>query len=80
MMGAGWSMIGPAPTAHAVVAFIKVAWDEANQPYRLKLRLLNSDGQVVIVPGPAGEQSIAFPISLEGPRPAGIPHGSEIDA
>ena len=80
LMGAGWSVIGPGPAPHAVVAFIKVGWDEANKPYDLSLRLLNSDGQTVTVPGPTGEQPVNFPGTLEVPRPAGIPHGSEIDA
>lgn len=80
LMGAGWSVTGPGPTPHAVAAFIKVGWDEANQPHALALRLLDSDGQTVAVPGPAGEQPIDFPGNLEVPRPAGIPHGSEIDA
>lgn len=80
MMGAGWSVTGPMPTSHAVAAFIKVGWDEANEPHPLSLRLLDSDGQTVSVPGPAGEQPIDFPGNLEVPRPTGIPPGSEIDA
>jgi hypothetical protein len=80
LMGAGWSVTGPMPTTHAVAAFVKVGWDEANEKHPLALRLLNSDGQVVTLPGPVGEQRIEFPGNLEVPRPAGIPHGSEIDA
>ncbi len=80
LMGAGWSVTGPLPTSHAVAVFVKVAWDEANTPHSLALRLLDSDGNVVKVAGPAGEQAIDFPCNLEVPRPAGIPHGSEIDA
>jgi len=80
LMGAGWSVTGPMPTTHAVAAFVKVGWDEANVQHTLRLRLVNSDGEVVALPGPAGAQRIEFPGQLEVPRPAGIPHGSEIDA
>lgn len=80
LMGAGWSVTGPVPTPHAVAAFIKVGWDEANEKHPLLMRLLDSDGAVVVLPGMAGGQRIEFPGSLEVPRPAGIPHGSEIDA
>lgn len=80
LMGAGWSVTGPAPTTHAVAAFVKVSWDETNVPHAVALRLVDSDGAIVKVPGPEGEQPIEFPGNLEVPRPAGIPHGSEIDA
>jgi hypothetical protein len=80
LMGAGWSVIGPGPASHAVAAFVKVGWDEANVAHPLALRLVDSDGRTVALPGPAGEQRIEFPGNLEVPRPAGIPHGSEIDA
>jgi len=80
LMGAGWSMIGPQIGPHAVVAFIKVGWTEANRPHKLALRLADSDGAPVKVPGPAGEQQIQFSGNLEVGRPPGLPEGSEIDA
>jgi hypothetical protein len=80
LMGAGWSVTGPMPAAHAVAAFVKVGWDEANEKHPLALRLVDSDSQVITIPGPVGQQRIEFPGNLEVPRPAGIPHGSEIDA
>jgi Family of unknown function (DUF6941) len=80
LMGAGWSVTGPAPTTHAVAAFVKVSWDETNIQHTVTLRLVNSDGEIVSVPGPEEEQRIEFPGNLEVPRPTGIPHGSEIDA
>ena len=69
------------PTAHAVAAFVKVGWDETNEPHPLVLRLVDSDGQTVSVPAATGPgQVIEFPGSLEVPRPARMPHGSEIDS
>jgi Family of unknown function (DUF6941) len=80
LMGAGWSLTGPLPTPHGIAAFIKVGWTEANEPHKLVLRLVDSDGNVVSIPGPAGLQPLEFPGNLEVGRPPGIPHGSEIDA
>jgi hypothetical protein len=80
MIGAGWSVVGPQPNPHGVAAFIKVAWTEANEPHKLILRLTDSDGQIVAVPGPTGRQPIEFSGNLEVGRPPGLPQGSEIDA
>ena len=80
LMGAGWSVTGPMPTPHGLVAFIKVGWTEANEQHKLILRMVDSDGNVVSIPGPAGQQMLLFPGNLEVGRPAGVPHGSEIDA
>jgi hypothetical protein len=80
MIGAGWSVTGPLPTPHAVAAFIKVGWTEANESHKLVLRLTDGDGKTVGVPGPAGTQSLEFTGNLEVGRPPGLPQGSEIDA
>jgi Family of unknown function (DUF6941) len=65
LMGAGWSVTGPMPTPHAVAAFIKVGWDEANEPHPLSLRLLDSDGQTVSVPGRPESSRLTFPAILK---------------
>jgi len=80
MLGAGWSIIGPDPGPHAVVAFIKVGWTEANEPHKLVLRLTDGDGNVVTLPGPASAVPMEFSGNLEVGRPAGVPQGSDIDA
>lgn len=79
MLGAGWSVIGPAPSAHAVVVLIKVDWTETNRPHDFLLRMTDGDGAVVHVPSPAGTQALEFGGRLEVGRPPGIPEGSEID-
>jgi hypothetical protein len=81
VMGAGWSVTAPVAAApRAVAVFIKVGWTEANEPHKLMLRLIDADGQVVSVEGPAGKQPLEFQGNLEVGRPPGIPQGSEIDA
>lgn len=80
LMGAGWSVTAPLPGPRAVAVFIKVAWNEANEPHKFSLRLVNADGQVESVEGPAGRQPIDFQGNLEVGGPPGLPQGSEIDA
>ena len=79
MLGAGWSLIGPQPSAQAVVALIKVGWNEANRQHVFSLRLRDADGNPVNVPSPAGQQALVFNGRFEVGRPPGIPEGSEID-
>jgi len=79
MLGAGWSLMGPLPSAHAVVVLIKVGWNEANEPHEFVLQLTDADASAVNVPSPAGTQALVFNGRLEVGRPPGIPPGSEID-
>jgi Family of unknown function (DUF6941) len=79
MLGAGWSVIGPAPAPQAVVVLIKMQWTEANRSHNFMLRMTDGDGATVRVPSPAGTQAMEFAGSLEVGRPPGIPPGSEID-
>jgi hypothetical protein len=80
MLGAGWSVTGPQPSMHSVVALIKVGWHEANRPVNFVLRLTDGDGATVHVTGPAGAQALEVVGRIEVGRPPGIPEGSEIDA
>jgi hypothetical protein len=80
MLGAGWSVIGPVPTPHAVVVLIKMEWTEANRPYEFLLQMTDGDGRVVHVPSPAGTQPLQFAGNMEVGRPPGLPEGSEIDS
>lgn len=79
ILGAGWSVTGPQPAAHAVVVLIKVGWDESNRQHEFIVRLTDADGGVVSVPSPAGTQELSFSGRFEVGRPPGIPQGSEID-
>jgi hypothetical protein len=79
MLGAGWSLIGPAPSPHAVVAFIKVAWAEANEKHNFVLRLTDSDGHVVNMTDTSVPQPLEFSGAFEIGHPPGLPLESEID-
>ena len=80
LMGAGWSVTAPIPGPRAVAVFIKVGWNEANEPHKFELRMVDADGQTATVAGPAGTQPLEFQGNLEVGRPPGIPQGSDIDA
>ena len=80
MLGAGWSMIGPQPSPHAVVAIIKIESTETNRPHDFVLRLTDGDATVVMAPGPAAQLPLEISGKLEVGRPPGIPEGTELDA
>lgn len=77
--GGGWSITGPQPMPFALIADIKVPWHSIGRSHKLRLELLDGDGQPVMVETPeSGEQ----PLFVEGefhvaPIP-GIKAGSEL--
>lgn len=78
VIGGGWSVLnGSAPTAVALV--LKVPWEQTNETHNLKLELLDSDGHLVQIPTPVGDQAITLESAFEVGRPAGIAKGSTID-
>lgn len=80
MLGAGWSQTGTPTAPQAVVVLAKVPWDRANVKLPTSLKLLDADGRSVELPGPMGPQAIESEFEFEVGRPAGLEHGSPIDA
>ncbi|MGF1663894.1 MAG: hypothetical protein ACFCVG_15780 [Kineosporiaceae bacterium] len=78
-LGAGWSVTGSPTPPMAVVALIKVPWDQANTQHVARLELVDADGQPVTVQGPAGAQALKVEQVFEVGRPPGLPRGIEID-
>ena len=80
ILGGGWSIIGPDPTPSALALHLKVPWGEANEPHRLRLELLDSDGQAVMVGDDEGQQEpMAIETEFEVGRPPGLVRGAPID-
>jgi hypothetical protein len=75
ILGGGWSITGPDPTPSAIAVHLKVPWNEANEPHRLRLELLDSDGQPVRI----GEEPLAVEAEFEVGRPPGLIRGTPID-
>lgn len=79
-LGLGWSVTSTPTPHHAVVAFLKVGWDEANEQHQLILSLLTADGvHAVEVPTPFGPQPLQIEASFEVGWPPGLSRGSSID-
>jgi hypothetical protein len=80
VLGGGWSVTGPSPTAYAIALKVEVPWDETNKRHTLVLRLVDEDGRPVRVPAASGEQvALEIPADFEVGRPAGVLPGSPID-
>jgi hypothetical protein len=81
IIGAGWSMTGPAPGPHAVVAFIQVPADRVEEgPIPFTLRLTDRAGQLVEAPGPAGMQRLEISGQVEMQVPEGWDHSTALQA
>lgn len=63
IIGGGWSIVGPQPVPFAVVADIKVPWHGIGTKHKLRLELLDADGQPVEVEQPDGSTQ---PLVIEG--------------
>ena len=60
---------------------IKIPWDRANQKIKMSLRLLDPDGRQIRLTGIDGSQvPIGHEGEIEAGRPAGLAHGSMLDA
>lgn len=79
ILGGGWSITGPDPTPSAIALKIEVPWDQTNRQHRLELRLLDEDGQPVMVPTTTGDRPVELSGDFEVGRPPGIKPGTPID-
>lgn len=84
ILGGGWSIFRGSPITMALAIKIDVPWDEANAAHDLVARLLTEDGTDPVLPGPDGSAPEPRPIQFQGHfeagRPAGLVHGTDLDA
>lgn len=80
MLGAGWTMVGTPTSPHAVALLVQVPWDRANERLKLKIELLNADGQPVRTAADETSPPIYGEAELEVGRPPGVAHGSPLSA
>ncbi|MDT5224457.1 MAG: hypothetical protein QOG19_1864 [Mycobacterium sp.] len=77
-LGLGWRQCQTPTPPFALVMFLDIDWDETNKQHKLTCRLLNTDGQLVTVPGPQGPQRILFEAAAEAGRLPGAIHGTAV--
>jgi hypothetical protein len=80
ILGGGWSITGPEPSASAIAAYIQVPWDRTNVQHEFRFELVDSDGQPVVAETPEGiEEPVAIEGAFEVGRPVGVTPGTPID-
>jgi hypothetical protein len=76
VLGGGWSVIAPGRQSMAIALDIKTPWDQTNVRHKIRIELLDSDGNAVEADG--------NPVLLEGEfevgRPIGVKAGTPIDS
>lgn len=61
MLGAGWSLTGPAVPPSAIAGFLRIPWGEASEQVRFRLHLIDEEGEPVKIPqGDGGDLPIGF--------------------
>lgn len=79
LLNVGWGVTklsGRITAPHAVAVFFEADLAECNRPVAVVLELVNDDGQVVDLPGPAGPQPMRLEQSLTIVPPGGAPTGT----
>ena len=79
ILGGGWSYIGPKPAPTAIAIKIEVPWNETNKRNKLKIELLDSDFNPILVPNPTGNAPVTIGGEFEVGRPPGVIPGIPID-
>ena len=78
IIGAGWTVVGPAPAPFAIAILFEVPWDRANEEHSFRLELVDSDGIPVLVPTTDGEEPLMIEGQFEVGRPPGVKRGTAL--
>jgi hypothetical protein len=62
----------------AIALLIEVPWDQANEKHNFVLRLIDEDGNAVLLPGPAEPSPVEVGMAFEVGRPPGTKKGSRL--
>ncbi|MGH9104222.1 MAG: DUF6941 family protein [Acidimicrobiales bacterium] len=79
ILGAGWSIIGPEPTASAIALKMAVEGGEIDGEHEWQLALLDEAGQGVVIETPEGPHPAEVQGEFRVRRPDGLPEGSPVD-
>ncbi len=80
VVGGGWSITGPVPTPFAIALKIEVPWDQGNSKHKMRLELVDADGEPVLVETEGGlEEQLELEGEFEVGRPPGLKPGTPLD-
>ena len=80
ILGGGWNITGPQPSASALVGIVHVDWNEANLDHVLTFDLVKEDGEPVLVPAPDGATGpLRLQVKFQVGRPPGVAPGSDLN-
>ena len=74
ILGGGLGVIGPRPQQVSVAMRVGVPWDQANTKHQWQLRLLDEDGELVMI----ADKPVAVGGEFEAGRPPGAVAGTEL--
>lgn len=81
VVGGGWSRTGPESIPFGIALLVLVPWDQANRKHLMRLELVDSDGNPVMMDAEQGEAPVVFfdDVEFEVGRPAGVKPGTPLD-
>ena len=68
MLGAGWTVTGPAPVPLAVVVMMEIPSHETGRDHKIRLEIIDGDGTPFAVPTPQGVQPLVLEANLSVPQ------------
>ncbi|HET9443025.1 MAG TPA: hypothetical protein VFO65_06860 [Acidimicrobiales bacterium] len=74
VLGAGWTVAGPAPVNLGIGMLAEVPWADMGEQHRVELELVDGRGEVV--PNEQGDPLFRVEAALHTERPAGVLLGS----
>jgi hypothetical protein len=83
IVGGGWTITGPGPAPFAIALKLEVPWHQAMDPHKLRLELLDADGQPVLTQTPQGMLPITIEAEMDSASaniPVDVKPGTPIDA
>lgn len=74
MLGAGWNVTGPQPSPFAIALLFGVPWEQTDRSHHFDLRLVDEDGQPIVLPGTTEPMVVGGDFEVK--RPTGVRPGS----
>jgi hypothetical protein len=79
VLGGGWSVTGPGPTAMGIAVKVEVPWDQSNRRHSFRMWLVDEDENPVESTTDQGSAPIEVSGQFEVGRPPGLAPGTPLD-